>query len=178
MAERWNIVYPLYPTQRYPYKPNPSPFSKRTTPTKRSQTESKRGSEKHCKSRKVEERHFIPTKTEMPTFSLSPALVAITLQVTTTATGPLQSHQQCRPNSEPEQSETATKLPNFCHLCTPVGRICLNNYTFQNLLEWSDPKQVEDWKGEREKEKEHKKKESKEKKKELNSLQKELKQRP
>ena len=53
MEERRNIANKISPTKRYLNTPSTSPFSKRTTPTKRSKTESKRGSEKHCKSRKV-----------------------------------------------------------------------------------------------------------------------------
>ena len=39
-----------------------SSFMKRTTPTKRSKTEAKKSYKKHCKSRKVNGRSFVPTK--------------------------------------------------------------------------------------------------------------------
>ena len=123
-------------------------------------------------------RHFIPAKTVMPIFSLSPVLVAMTPQATTTATCIFMQPQEVQAQLKLEQSETVTNVPTFCNLCTPVCRKYPYNYTSLNHSEWSDPEEVEDWNGKREKENEHKKKESKEKEKEQDNIQKELKQKP
>ena len=137
----------------------------RTTPTKRCRTESNRSSKKHCKFRKMEGRHFIPTKTVIPTFSLSPALEAITPQATTTAICIFMQPQAAQAQPKPEQSETATNLPTFCHLCTLVCRKYPNNYTSLNHSEWLDPEEVQDWNGKRERRINIRKKQSKGKEK-------------
>ena len=65
---------------------NLSSFAKKSTPRKRSKIESKRSSSKHLKSRKVNGRHFMPTKSTMATFILSPVIVVMTPMVPNTAT--------------------------------------------------------------------------------------------
>ena len=83
-------------------------------------------------------RHFIPAKAAMPTFSQPPALVAILLQATTTATGIFTQPPAAQAQPKLEQSEPFTNFPNFCHLCTPGDRKP-NSYISPNYSEWSDP---------------------------------------
>ena len=52
----------------------------------------------------MEGRHFTPTKTVVSTFSLSPDLVAITLQVTTAATGIFAQPPAMQLQPDPKQS--------------------------------------------------------------------------
>ena len=105
----------------------------------------------------------------MPTFSFMPAIAAMTSKVTTTATGIFAQLPVAQPQPKlgQMQSHTDTSAPNSCHICTPRGRKCPNNYTSPNHPEWSDSDIAEDWNGDREKEKEKKRKDSKEKEKEL-----------
>ena len=77
-------------------------------------------------------------------------------KVTTTSTGIFVPPPavQAQPKHDQTQSHTATSAPNICHLCTLAGRKSPNNYTSPNLPEGLDPEDVEDWNGDREKEKE------------------------
>ena len=77
MEERWNIMNPFSSAQRYPNRSNPSPFSKKTTPTKRSKTQTRRSQKKFCKSRRMNGGHFIPAKAAKPTFTQPPTLVTM-----------------------------------------------------------------------------------------------------
>ena len=169
MEEKRNTTNPFSSTRRYLNSPSTSPFSKKTTTTKWSRTDCGGCSKKHHKLRKVEQ-CFIPTKGVMATFSFLAAIVAMTPKMTTTATGIfVQSPAaQPQPKFNKTQSCTTTSAPHFCHICTPSGRKCPNNYTSPNHPEWSDstPKE-EDWNGDSQKENEQKRKESAEKEKEL-----------
>ena len=113
-------------------------------------------------------KHFVPTKAVMPTFSQPPALVAIPSQATTIATGIFMQPPAAQTQHKLKQSKPVLNFSNFCHLCTPVGRKCPNNYISPDHSEWSDPEE-EDWNGETENEEESRNKET-----EQNSVQKEL----
>ena len=52
----------------------------------------------------------------------------------------------------------------FCHLHTPVGRKCPNNYYSPNHPEWSDPEEEDNMDGEKQKKRECEEKECKGKK--------------
>ena len=123
MEQKRSTANLFSPTRGYPNRSSASPFSKKTTTTKRSRTESKRGSKKHHKLRKVEGWCFIPTKATLPTFSFSPAIVTMTPHFTTTATGIFVQPPavQAQPELNQTQSYTTTSAPNFCHLCTLIG---------------------------------------------------------
>ena len=101
----------------------------------------------------------------MPTFSLLPALVAVTLQVTTTVTGIFEQPPavQVQPEPNQNQSHSATSTPNFYHLCMPVGRKCPNNYTSQTIQSrWIQKRwKIGMKKGERTKEKRQQRKRTK-----------------
>ena len=60
----------------------------------------------------------------MPTFSLLPALVAVTPQVITAATGTFVQPPtvQAQPKPNQNQSHTAISAPHFCHLYMPVSK--------------------------------------------------------
>ena len=73
MEERRKIANPFTPDLRPNNRQNLYSFTKKTTPTKRSKSDSKRESKKLHQSRKIEE-CYIPTKAAKPTF-MSPAIV-------------------------------------------------------------------------------------------------------
>ena len=143
IEERRNTANPFSPTRRYPNRPSLSPFSTKTTTTKRSRTESKRGSKKHHNSRKVG-LCFVPITAVMPTFSFLPAMVAMTPKVTTTATGistqpPAVQHQ---PNFNQTQSPTATSAPDYVPPVAGYALIVTLPQTIQSGLTLIQKKEI------------------------------------
>ena len=134
------IDNPFTPAQRPDSRQALFSSIKNTTPTKRSKSDSKRGSKKHEKSMEIEG-CYMPTKAAMPTFMPSPAIVTMM---------PTVPNPPATPNL---QVSTAT---NYCEICKTWGRPC-PMHTKPALpvspphLDWSD---IEDWDGEIQKERE------------------------
>ena len=134
MEDRSKIANLFTQAQRPNNRQNLFPFTKKTNSTKRSKSDSKKGSKKHQKSRKIEG-HYMSTKAVMPTFTLSPAIVSMTPTI---------------PNLPATPKLWGSAPTTSCEMQKPWGRPC-PMYTkpappmSPPHSDWSD----EDWDGER-----------------------------
>ena len=55
----------------------------------------------------------------------------------------LQYQWKCLSKPRVTTSRQPQQIPNFCALCTPIGKQCLNNYLLPIHPEWSDPEEEE-----------------------------------
>ena len=155
------IINPFTTNREYPTRPNPLAFLKKpqTTPTKRSNTETKHDIMKLHKPRKVDKGHseifqfnrFAQAKTaktmpQDPTVTQPTALVAIPIQQTATTVTyaqPVTILATVPTQPVVTASEQPQQLPKFCALCTSTGRQCPNNYLLPIHSEWSDSEEEE-----------------------------------
>ena len=71
MEDRCNMMNPFSPAQRYPKRPNPSPFSKKATPHK-IRTGTKRNQKETLQIQKNGWETFEPTNAARPTITQPP----------------------------------------------------------------------------------------------------------
>ena len=129
---------------------------KKTIPTKRSKTESRRSQKKLCKSRRMGRRWFTPSNVVKPTFTSPPALVTLPPlpEGATTGTSIFEQPSNKMVQAQPEIGQSKQIL-DFCPLCTPVSRKCPSNYLSSNHPGWSEPEEEKsDWEEDIQKEEE------------------------
>ena len=155
MEEKRKLVNPFTPCQRPSNRQNFS-LPKKTIPTKKKKSDSKRVSKQQHKLRKIEGCNM-PTKAVMPTFMLSPAIVAMT---------PIVPNMPAVPNHPATPKPPVSTATNSCETCKTCGRPCpLYTKPAPPILpphsDWSD----EDCNGERLRERERRKEEQAEREK-------------
>ena len=97
---------------------------------------SKKDGSLYCKSRRVHGGCYILAKAAKPIFMHPPTLVTIPQAAATDVSvfvQPPNNYNTVQAQSEIGQSRITL---NFCHLCTPAGRKCPNNYLSANHPEW------------------------------------------
>ena len=102
------LINPFTPAKRPNSRQALFPSIKNTTPTKRSKSDSKRGSKKHQKSMKIEG-CYMPTKAAMPAFMPSPAIVTMMPTV---------------PNPPATPNLPVSTATNYSEICKTWGRPC------------------------------------------------------
>ena len=150
IEERQTILNPFPPNKEFPNRPVPSPFIKRSksTPTKRSHTESRHDIKKPGKGNKrCFQYHGSINVRAAETVPQIPVLIQPAVPIFQAPTEGI--YAQPVTATAPTQPMTTIPRPphlsqNCCALCMPVGRQCQNNYMLPMHPEWSDPEEEKD----------------------------------